>query len=130
MNDEKMIVFCAGLCKPSSTVGDSWMCSLCYNHTQIAIKHLAKHIITNQMCFLSTKLFEQGYRVFICSTCIGDTLHNCMELKLNEDLPTGRELRIGLNLFKLFEAGELDDRTRMKMTIHDLYRRQVPNEQC
>jgi len=56
-------------------------------------------IHTTQMGCLSTNLLEIGYRVF---------LGESKEIKLGKNDCTGRDIRTGHNLFKLWDACEFD----------------------
>ena len=56
-------------------------------------------INTTQMGFLSTSLLNCGYRVF---------LNEENEIKLGENPFTGREIKVGHDLFKLWTNGEFE----------------------
>lgn len=73
-----------------------------YKETERAIMKRRNTIRTTQMCFLSTRLFEMGYRVFV---------HNekgkpAIEIRLGKTLSTRRVIKMAHNLFKLWQAGE------------------------
>jgi hypothetical protein len=55
---------------------------------------------TTQLVLLSTKLFEQGFRVFI------HTEHRTFEIKLGENKMTKRIIKPESNLLKLLLSGE------------------------
>ncbi|MBQ7673226.1 MAG: hypothetical protein IJT36_01680 [Alphaproteobacteria bacterium] len=85
------------------------------NNNGIAInsyREAAYHIIhkthkvlhTTQMCFLSTALFQFGYRVFVHDKK-GEDIY---EIKLGENERTSRIIRPEHNLFQLWQAGEFD----------------------
>ena len=74
-----------------------------YHETEVLIKAKEPFILTTQMALLSTDLFYYGYRVFVQNSEI-----KTVELVLGQPLPTGRELREGYNLFKLWGGGEME----------------------
>ena len=77
-------------------VSNSW------NDTQKQIEENQQVIYTTQMGLLSTRLFEDGYRIIIheSETC-------AYEIKLGkENTRTNRIIRMGLNIFNLWRAGE------------------------
>ncbi len=73
-----------------------------YLETKAAITNGVEYIHTTQMCFLSTNLFEQGYRVFVHDRADVDTY----EVQLGANNPNKRAIRASNNLFKLWESGE------------------------
>ena len=58
-------------------------------------------IHTTQMGLLSTKLFEDRYRIFVHS-CDGEMY----EIKLGQNENTGRVIKMKNNLFNLWRTGE------------------------
>ena len=59
-------------------------------------------IHTTQMCYLSTNLFEKGYKIFI-----HESPDSKYEIKLGtENEKTNREIKMGHNLLKLWISGE------------------------
>lgn len=71
-----------------------------YYQAQRALRHRAKNIHTDQSCFLTTTLFDHGYRVFLHFKSGIMT-----EIKLGDNpLPIGRIER-GVNLERLLLSG-------------------------
>ena len=60
------------------------------------------YIFTTQMGLLSTKLFELGYRIFVANS----KDENPFEIRLGSNDCTDREVRMGHNLFKMWQNGE------------------------
>ncbi|NBK77390.1 hypothetical protein D5272_02010 [bacterium D16-76] len=69
--------------------------------TDVLVKKGVENIVTTQMGYLNTSLFEKGYRIFICPS-----EKECYEIKLGLNERTGREIRMSHNLFNLWKAGE------------------------
>lgn len=77
-----------------------------YYETKQAIERQVPDIRTNQMSFLSTMRFEEGYRIFVHET----PLEDMYEIVLGTDnTNTRRDIRLGHDLFKLWKAGEFRD---------------------
>lgn len=75
-----------------------------WNTTQNQIK-IGKSIIhTTQMGLLSTELFELGYRIFIHES--KTEFYEIIFGSQNER--TNREIKMGHNLFKMWESGEFE----------------------
>ena len=97
---EKEIHFFVDIWQPGSIPEDA-CCVLTYQATRRAIQQRYDKIWTTQMCFVSTRLLECGYRIFIHEQD-GDVY----EVKLGKNNCTNREIRPGHDLFKLWQAGE------------------------
>lgn len=77
-----------------------------YHETQRAIYDREPSIRTTQMCFLSTKLFDMDYRIFIYEEDEDDRQY---EIKLGTDNKrTKREIKMSSNLLKLWKSGEFE----------------------
>jgi len=62
-------------------------------------------IATTQMCFLSTRWFEEGFRIFVHDHT------GSFEIVLGEgNERTNREIRLGQSLFNLWRGGEFESR--------------------
>lgn len=72
-----------------------------YNETINCIISGEPNIHTTQMGLLKTSLFSMGYRVFVHEH--GRELY---EIKLGDNKCTGRYIRLGHNLFKMWVSGE------------------------
>lgn len=69
--------------------------------TDDLVKKGVDNIVTTQMGYLSTSLFEKGYRIFVCPS-----EKECYEIKLGLNKCTDRVIRMSHNLFHLWRAGE------------------------
>ena len=69
--------------------------------TDVHVKKGVDNIVTTQMGYLSTSLFEKGYRIFVCPS-----EKECYEIKLGSNECTNRVIRMSHNLFNLWRAGE------------------------
>lgn len=77
-------------------------CNYSWNETENAIANRSEVIFTTQMGLLSSRLFEYGYRIFVHET---EWIY--YEIKLGSgNERTSREIRMGHNLFKMWQAGE------------------------
>ncbi len=63
----------------------------------------AEEIHTTQLCEVSTRLFEAGYKIIV-HPYIGDVF----EIKLGENTHTERLIKEGHNIAKLLYSGEFD----------------------
>lgn len=73
----------------------------CWQDAERALNANEKQIHTTQMGLLNTTLFDKEYRIFIHS-------RDTYEIKLGENERTEREIRMGHNLFYLWQNGEFD----------------------
>lgn len=74
----------------------------CWNLTENQIGNSNSTIHTTQMGLLHTRLFELGYRIFIHES---ETESYEIILGRNQER-TNREIKMGHNLFKMWQAGE------------------------
>lgn len=89
-----------------STTSDGYC--LDYWSTHMALYNEVPVIITTQMCFLRTHLFELGYSIFVHRNN-----GSVYEIKLgNLNSCTDREIRMETNLFHLWESGEFNTKKR------------------
>lgn len=79
-------------------------CYTTWVETEMALYMGEDVIHTTQMGLLHTQLFDQDYAVFIHG--LNDSVY---EIKLGPDNErTKREIKMGQNLFKMWQAGEFD----------------------
>lgn len=71
-----------------------------YSRTKRAIAQGDRYIQTTQMCFLSTSLLQNGYRVYLFQK------GKMSEIRLGQPVNGSRPVKVEHNLFHLFEAGE------------------------
>ena len=69
--------------------------------TEQAIQEQEPYIVTTQMGFLSTNLFEKGYRIFVHP--MEDRRY---EIRLGRNACTDRQIVMKNNLFRLWSSGE------------------------
>jgi len=74
-----------------------------YCESLAAINNNIELIYTTQMCLLSTKLFTQGYEVYI-----KNYNEDMYEVKLGLNKRTDREIKMAHNIFKLWKSGEFE----------------------
>lgn len=73
-----------------------------WKETLFEIEKGINNIYTMQMGLFSTRLFELGYRIFIHESPLRQ-----YEIKLGGDnVRTNREIKMGHNLFKMWQSGE------------------------
>lgn len=77
--------------------------------TELAISQDIDFIPTMQMGLLDVRLItECGYRIFIHDKPCA--VGKCYEIKLGQNERTNREIKEHHNLFKMWNAGEFDER--------------------
>ncbi len=96
MSKKKQIIFYANKPKwgyPNDILVD-------YVRTKRQIEQGDSDIRTTQMCFLSTSLLQNGYRVYLFQK------GKMNEIRLGQPVNGSRPVKVEHNLFHLFEAGE------------------------
>lgn len=84
--------------EPNISVSHSW------RNTKCRLQAAEDTISTTQMGFLSAKLFDLGYRIFV-----HESDNEFYEITLGgKNERTNREIKRGHNLFKMWQSGEFE----------------------